>query len=114
MQRLVHWIESWAMMVQARYAVNPVVFIALNILCAPLFYYSIYRTVHAATRRRPREVRFWGSVFMAISVVPYLYVLVFGRHLPLWVVMVIVALVTHGIVVLVRKIRGANTRANAT
>jgi hypothetical protein len=114
MQRLLHLIESWAAVVQARYHVNPVVFIALNVICAPLFYYSIYRTVRAATSRKPREVRFWGTVFMAISVVPYVYVLLFGRHLPLWVVMVIVALVAHGVVVFVRRIRGAHAGVNAT
>jgi hypothetical protein len=113
MQRLLHFLETWALAVQSRYHVNPAVFIALNVICAPLFYYSIYRTVRAATQRKSRDVRFWGTVFMAVSIVPYVYVLIFGRHLPLWVVMVIVALVAHGVVVLVRRVRGAQASANA-
>lgn len=114
MQRLLHLLDGWAMAVQSRYHVNAAVFIALNVICAPLFYYSIYRTVRAATRRIPRDVRIWGTVFMAVSVVPYVYVLIFGRNLPTWVVMVIVALVAHGVVVFVRRVRGAQARANAT
>ena len=62
-------LQHWAFVVHERFHVNAVVFIALNVLCAPLFYYSIYRTVRAARApSRRARCRFSSSTRLPFPV----------------------------------------------
>ena len=102
-----HYLQHWAFVVHERFHVNAMVFIALNVVCAPLFYYSIYRSLRAARARDRATLTRWSSVFLGVTVVPYAYVMAFGRNLPPWVFVAIGALVMQGVVSLALKIRRA-------
>ena len=102
-QRVVTWMDG----VAARYDVHPLVFLILTVVCAPFFYFSIYKLVRALARRdRDRaQVATWSTVFLIATALPYLYVLVLGRNLPWWIYGVLVLLLAQGIYSLIRKFR---------
>jgi hypothetical protein len=87
------------------YGVDPVVFIVIYVASAPFFYFSIYRMVRALARRRQAELVPWSMVFLAATVAPFLYVLLFGRNLPWWVYVLVALLIGQGVYSLVRRLR---------
>ena len=104
LETVIGWIGDLVTATRERYAVNPYVFLALSAVCGPLFYYSLFRMARALRSDR-KTVGRWSLVFLAATVVPYLYVLVFGRNLPWWVYGVLVAAVGWGVYQLVGKLR---------
>ena len=103
---IVAWIAETAATIRERHAVNPYVFIALSAGCGPVFYYSMYRLVKALARDRSAVGR-WSLIFLVSAVVPYVYVLLFGRNLPWWVYLVLAAAIASGVRQFVRKLRSA-------
>ncbi len=109
---IVTWIGDLAVSIRERHGVNPYVFLALSVVCGPPFYYSLYRM--ARTLRNDRmAVGRWSLIFLAATVTPYLYVLVFGRNLPWWVYAVLAAAVGLGVRQLVGKLRGRRAGADS-
>jgi hypothetical protein len=88
------------------YRVDPVVFLVIYLASAPVFYYSLVRTIRALARRLGKEAMRWSAVFLCAVVAPFLYVLFFGRNLPWWVYGIIAVLVGQGACSLVMKLRG--------
>jgi len=103
--RIMSLIAEKAETIRAEYVVNPYVFLALLVVCAPFFYYSIYRLVRALAAKKSDLVVRWSSVFLLATATPYLYVLLFGRHMPWWVYPVLAVLLGQGVFSLVRKLR---------
>ena len=87
------------------YGVNPVVFLVIYLACAPIFYYSLFRTLRAFAKKLLNESMLWSTIFLCANVAPFLYVFIFGRNIPWWVYVIIVLLVGQGIVSLVLKLR---------
>jgi len=98
-------LQRWAETVTAKHGVNPYLFIALTTICAPAFYYSIYRLTKALTTGQRRQVSTWSAVFLGAAALPYGYVLVFGRNLPWWIYLILGVLLVQGVVSLVRKLK---------
>ena len=90
---------------RVKYGVDPIVFLILMTACAPFFYYSIYRMVRAIAAKQKAQVNLWSMVFLLSTILPYLYVLVFGHGMPWWVYLIVAALMAQGAytVVLRRK-----------
>ena len=107
-ETIIGWIGDLAASTRDRYAVNPYVFLALSAVCGPLFYYSLYRMARALKSDRGAVGR-WSLIFLAATVTPYLYVLIFGRNLPWWVYGVLVAAVGWGVYQLVGKLRAGRS-----
>ena len=106
---IIGWIGDLATSIRERYAVNPSVFLALSAICGPLFYYSLYRMARALKNDRGAVGR-WSLIFLAATVIPYLYVLIFGRNLPWWVYMVLLAAVGLGVQRLVSKLHAGRAQ----
>jgi hypothetical protein len=87
------------------YGVNPIIFLILYFGSAPIFYYSLYRTLRAVAVKQGRQVLLWSAVFLGSNVAPFIYVLLFGRNIPLWVYAIILILVGQGMVSLALKVR---------
>lgn len=101
---VISWIGDLATSTQERYSVNPYVFLGLSAVCGPLFYYSLYRMARALKNERSAIGR-WSLVLLAATVIPYLYVLVFGRNLPWWVYVVLAVAVGWAIYQLVARLQ---------
>ena len=110
---MIEWLSAWiaetAATIRERHAVDPYVFIGLQVVCGPFFYYSLYRLVRALARDRAAVAR-WSLVFLVATAAPYLYVMVFGRNMPWWVYVVLVAAIGSGVHQLIRKLRSAKPR----
>jgi hypothetical protein len=105
MKGIISWIEGLLQTARDDYGVNPVVFVAIYLLCVPIFYYSLFRTLRALARKAGKEVMLWSAVFLGTNVAPFLYVLLFGRNLPWWVYVVLGLLIGQGVLSLVLKLR---------
>ena len=75
------------------YGVNPVIFLVIYLVCVPVFYYSLFRTLRALAKKLGKEIMLWSAIFLCANVAPFLYVLFFGRNIPWWVYGVIAVLV---------------------
>ena len=107
-----HWFDS-VVLVRIRelmraahdnYGVNPIVFLVIYLASAPFFYLSIFRMVRALAKGLRNEIMLWSMIFLASTVAPFLYVLIFGRNLPWWVYVVIALLIGQGVYSLVRRL----------
>ncbi len=101
---IVNTVQGWITTARETYHVDPIVFVILLVACAPVFYYSIFRLVRALARKRS-ELPLWSMIFLAATVVPYLYVLIFGRNFPWWIYIVLGLLLAQGVYSLVKKLR---------
>ncbi len=87
------------------YGVNPIIFVTIYLVCAPLWYYSIFRTLRALAKRQGKQILLWSTIFLGATVAPFLYVLLFGRNLPWWVYLIIAVLIGQGLLSLVLRLR---------
>ena len=110
-QDLVLILQQWASTIHESHGVNPYLYIALTTVCAPPFYYSIYRLTKALATKQTHQVSVWGSLFLGAAALPYVYVLAFGRNMPWWIYLILAALIAQGILSLVRKLRRRTSHA---
>ena len=96
------------------YGVNPVIFLAIYFGCAPIFYYSLYRTLRAVTARRGNQVMLWSAIFLGSNIAPFVYVFLFGHSLPWWVYAGIAVLVGQGVLTLALRLRKSRTGRTLT
>jgi fatty acid desaturase len=87
------------------YHVDPVVFLLIYLAAAPLFWYSLVRTVRAVAVGTRNDALRWATIFLCAVVAPFVYVLLFGRNLPWWVYGIIAVLVGQGTYSLAVKLR---------
>ena len=107
---LIARIQPWMDSVSAQYGVNPIVFLILMVLCAPFFYFSIYRLIRAGVKKDRGALTLWSTVFLVSTVLPYLYVLFFGRNLPWYVYLILAVLIGHSGWTLYRKLKGKKAK----
>ena len=105
MAGILSWLEGIMRTARDDYGVNPVVFLAIYLVCVPIFYYALFRTLRALAGRRVRELLLWSAVFLGTNVAPFLYVILLGRNIPWWVYLVIAILIGQGVLSLVLKLR---------
>jgi hypothetical protein len=92
------------------YGVNPIIFLAIYFGCAPIFYYSLYRTLRAAAAKQGNQVMLWSAIFLGSNVAPFVYVFLFGHNIPWWVYAVIAVLVGQGVLTLALRVRKSRGR----
>ena len=87
------------------YGVNPVIFLIIYLACAPLFYYSVFRTIRALGKGLGKEAMLWSAVFFASTVAPFIYVLFFGRNMPWWAYGIIAVLIAQALLAFSVRLR---------
>ncbi|MBL7006771.1 MAG: hypothetical protein ISR78_06815 [Spirochaetia bacterium] len=91
--------------INEKYGINPWVFIILSIFLTYPYYYSLYRLIRSAAARDKKQFRFWLTIFLILSVVPYIYILFWGHNLPWYIYIIIAVLLLFGLYSLIQKIR---------
>jgi hypothetical protein len=109
LESIIPMIEEVMQTARDNYGVNPVIFLIIYLVCAPLFYYSLFRTFRALAKKLRKEVMVWSASFLCSIVAPFIYVLLFGRNLPWWVYGIIAILIGQGILSFVMKLRRNTT-----
>ena len=87
------------------YGVDPIVFFAIYIICTPIFYYSLVRTISAIGKKVLKEVMLWSTIFLLAAIAPFIYVIFFGRNIPWWVYGIIIIIIIQSVYFLFTRIK---------
>ena len=96
-------IQDWFFGLGAQYGVDPLIFGAIYVGAIPFFTLSLGWLVRNLRRKRSVVLPTLAAGFFFISA--YLYLLVAGENIPVWVYAVVAALVAFGAYSTVRKVR---------
>jgi len=86
------------------HGVDPVVFAALYFARLPLLLAALARL--SSRVRHRRNIGPAATIFLALGVFPYTYILAFGHDLPAWFITAVAVLAAVGVAQCVRKLRG--------
>ena len=87
----------------AQYGVNPIVFAAIYVGAIPFFTLSIGWLVRNVRRGKSATLPILSAGFFFVSA--YLYLLIAGRNIPIWVYALIVTLLAYGAYSTVKKVK---------
>jgi hypothetical protein len=87
------------------YGVNPTWFLAIYLVCVPIFYYSLARTVRALAKKQGGDAMLWSGIFLCANVAPFIYVIFFGRNIPWWVFGILALIIGQSIYSLIQRSR---------
>ncbi|MDV6375242.1 hypothetical protein [Deinococcus arenicola] len=93
-ESLIAWISTTTVTLSGQYGVNPVIFGALYFGTMPLFALSVAWWIRRF--RRGESTLFPAAVTGVLFIAAYLYVLVAGRNLPVWVYIFMAAMLILG------------------
>ncbi len=96
-------IQEWFLGLGAEYGVNPIIFGAIYVGAIPFFTLSIAWLVRNRKKNRSLTMPILSASFFFISA--YLYLIVVGRNIPLWVYAFILVMVIYGVVSTYKKIK---------
>ncbi|MBX2820147.1 MAG: hypothetical protein KTR29_10715 [Rhodothermaceae bacterium] len=94
---------DWFMGLGEQYGVNPIIFGSIYVGAIPFFTLSLGWLIRNIRKKKPIVVPTLLSGFFFISA--YLYLMIAGKNIPLWVYGVVVALIAFGAYSTVQKVR---------
>ncbi|MBS1668387.1 MAG: hypothetical protein JST58_13505 [Bacteroidetes bacterium] len=100
--------KEWFLSLGGKYHVNPYIFGAIYIGAIPFFFICLRWTIKNIKNRKPFLLPLLLTGFCFISA--YLYLIVVGKNIPVWVYVFIAAMITYSIYSTAQKIR-KDTRA---
>ncbi|MEZ4702298.1 MAG: hypothetical protein R2834_18330 [Rhodothermales bacterium] len=95
---------DWFLSLGPKYGVNPIIFGSIYVGAIPFFTLSLAWLVRNLRANKPIVAPTLLAGFFFISA--YLYLLIAGRNIPLWVYAFIAGMVAFGVYSTVKKIRG--------
>ena len=95
---------DWFMGLGERYNVNPIVFGSIYVGAIPFFTASIAWLIRNLRRRQSIVAPVLSASFFFVSA--YLYLVVVGRDIPIWVYFFVGGMVIFGVFSTLKKIRG--------
>ena len=96
-------IVDWFLSLGEKYNVNPIIFGSIYIGAIPFFSLSIAWLVRNKKQKKPIVLPLLSAGFFFISA--YLYLILVGKNVPLWVYGFVAVLVVFGIISTVKKIK---------
>lgn len=96
-------VKDWFIGLGTKYGVNPIIFGSIYVGAIPFFTLSVAWLVRNVRRKRSIAVPLLCASFCFVSA--YLYLLVAGHDIPLWVYGVLAAMIVFGAYSTVRKVR---------
>ena len=100
--------KEWFFSLGEKYNVNPYIFGTIYLGAIPFFFLSLYRTIKNIRNKKPFVFPALLTGFFFISA--YLYLIIVGKNIPVWVYIFIVILVGYGIYSTLKKIREGTKR----
>ncbi len=94
---------EWFLSLGEQYGVNPLIFGSIYVGAIPFFTLSIVRLIRNLRRKQSIVLPALSASFFFVSA--YLYLLVVGHNIPLWVYGFIAVMIAYGIYSTVQKIR---------
>lgn len=96
-------IQAWFLSLGAEYGVNPIVFGAIYVGAIPFFTLSVAWLVRNLRQQRSLVLPVLSASFFFVSA--YLYLLIAGKNIPLWVYGFVAAMIAFGVYATVQKVR---------
>ncbi|NBC17576.1 MAG: hypothetical protein GVY18_09715 [Bacteroidetes bacterium] len=96
-------LHDWFLGLGAQYGVNPLIFGSIYVGAIPFFTVSLAWLIRNLRQQRPILVPALSTAFFFVSA--YLYLLIAGQNIPLWVYGVVGAMIAGGVYVTIQKIR---------
>jgi hypothetical protein len=96
-------IQEWFWGLGEKYQVNPLIFGGIYVGAIPFFFLSLSWLIRNIRRKKSIVIPVMLTGFFFISA--YLYLIVVGENIPVWVYLIIAALVGYGIFSTYRKVR---------
>ena len=96
-------VKEWFLSFGEQYNVNPIIFGAIYIGAIPFFTASIAWLVRNYRKGKSIVVPILSAVSFFISA--YLYLIIAGRNVPLWVYLVLAAMIIFGVFSTIKKAR---------
>jgi uncharacterized membrane protein len=90
--------------------VNPTIFLIIYVASIPFFYYPLFRIKKFYEERKDKN-KLSRDVFTSIMInglawaAPYLYVIIWGKSLPLWIYLVVIGYLVLGFSYSIYRIR---------
>jgi len=109
MAELFEIIKNWFIGLGENYGVNPIIFGSIYVGAIPFFTISIGWLVRNYQREKSILLPAFSASFFFISA--YLYLILAGRNVPMWVYAVVVAMVVVAAYTTINKVK---TRLNET
>ncbi len=94
---------EWFLSLGDQYGVNPIIFGSIYVGAIPFFMLSIVRLIRNLRRKQSIVLPALSASFFFVSA--YLYLLVAGHNIPLWVYGFIAVMIAYGVYSTVQKIR---------
>jgi CHASE2 domain-containing sensor protein len=95
--------KEWFLSLGEKYHVNPFIFGGIYIGAIPFFFISLSWTIKNIRKKRSIVFSVLLTCFFFISA--YLYLLIAGRNIPVWVYVIIVLMIGYGIFSAIRKVK---------
>ena len=95
--------REWFLSLGRKYGVNPIVFGSIYVGAIPFFLLSVAWLIRNLRRRRSAVLPALCASFCFISA--YLYLLIAGKNIPVWVYLVLAVVAGYGVYSTVRKIK---------
>ncbi|MFQ5676601.1 MAG: hypothetical protein ACE5G1_11935 [bacterium] len=105
-------ISEWFWSLGEKYNVNPLIFGSIYVGAIPFFTLSVAWIVRSYKNGKSIVVPVLCAGFFFISA--YLYLIIAGRNVPLWVYGFVIALIIFGAVSTVRKVRSKISDTEST
>jgi hypothetical protein len=96
-------IKEWFLSLGPKYGVNPIVFGVIYVGAIPFFTLSVAWLIRNLRQKKPVVLPVLAASLCFVSA--YLYLIVAGKNIPLWVYGFLAALIAYGIFSTVRKVR---------
>ena len=98
-------LKEWLMVLGKKHNVDPIVFGSIYVGAIPFFFFSVGWLVRnlQQTKLIVLPVLFTGFFFVSA----YLYLIIAGRNIPLWVYLFIGAMAVYGLYSTVKKVKAA-------
>ena len=103
-------LHEWMMGLSADYSVNPYIFAAIYVGAIPFFMGSVAWIIRNLKRDKPIALPVISTGFCLSSA--YLYLLVAGENIPLWVYLIIIFLLAYGLYSTYQRIKRKRKNSN--
>jgi len=86
------WLVNKENLIVVKYQVEPLVFILLEILTTPFYFWAWAKLIRGMRKKRKLDVK-WLTILLVVILIPYLYVLIYGRNIPCFVYLLFIGLI---------------------
>jgi len=89
MHDIVNWFVAIENKIVTRYQVDPLIFIALELLTTPIYLYAWSRILRDVRTHQKFTLK-WINILLIVILIPYLYILIWGRNIPWYIYLIFV------------------------